>query len=321
MSNVKLDDMMRKIKGLLANADDPATPSAAADTFRAKAEQLMQKYRIEEEHLRESGALYAETITPKRDIIVVCPAGNPFFQTYYNLAVYAIQHTGVRGKYNWQSVDGIYSLVMDVVGFESDIRYADMLFQSARIVFADRMEPKYKADLSDEDNVYAMRNAGLERGRIGQLMGWGGEGTQGPNKVTRVYKKACAQRGEEAKVVGRDFNVKVFREQYSQGFVSEFWSRLYNARNAATTGGADLVLHNRKDAVDEAFYEHFPNLRPKAEIDGGPKSKRRAARWTKADQARADRAYSKAGQAGSGAGRQAAKEVDLGGRKAPGRLT
>ena len=49
-----LDAMLRKIRGLLAVADDDATPEAAKPAYRAKAEAMMVKFRISEEQAYES---------------------------------------------------------------------------------------------------------------------------------------------------------------------------------------------------------------------------------------------------------------------------
>ncbi len=323
-----LDNKMRQIQSLLARADHPNTPPAEADSARAMAERMRIKYNIEEAELVASGALAGEQYKPGVKEMQVCPYGNPYMQTYWAVACYAAQHTGCRIHSDFRYDDnGDFVLVAIMVGFEMDLRFAESLFVNARIVFADRMEPKYDSSLSDEDNVYKMRSAGLERGRIGVLMGWGGEGTQGPNKVTRVYKRACKERGEDAALTGRSMNVKLFRETYADGFKTEFWNRLWRARNATMTESTGaVVLANRKDEVDEAFYERFPHLRPapkgSREIGEGKSTKAKRLRGpTKAEIEREyKRRYSVAGQAGRAAGARAASEVEVGGNKPKDRL-
>lgn len=317
MANQKLDDMMRKINGLLAVADDPVTPEAAQATYRAQAEKLMRKYRIEESELIESGALNLETITPGSKWVDLCPATSPYFQTYWNLMLYIAQHVGCRMTYQWGTNPdtGVYSLGAVLVGFEADIRFAELLYANARLVFADRMEPRVDPSLSDEDNVYRLRSAGIERPRIGEMMGWGRESAQ---RVTTVYKRACRQRGENPALTGKTTSVKAFREAYTTAFLGEFWRRLWKARNAADAeGGGELVLANRKDMVDEAFYAMYPELRPS---DKPAKASKRRTGWTKADEARWQRQNSAGGQAGVSAGKQAASEIDVGGHKPSKRL-
>lgn len=313
----KLDAMMSKIKSLIARADHPNTPEAEADTARNMAEKLMNKYRIEESELIESGALVGELSKPGKVEVVISPYASEYMAQYQSMLSYAVSHTGCKMAVGsqWSDESGGSLRIGHVVGYQADVRYAELLFMNAKIVFAERMEPKPNAELGDEENVYRMRSAGMERIRISALMGWG-ETNSATAKVTRLYKKACAARGEDAALAGRGVSVTVFREAYAQAFVNEFWSRLYNARNAAD-GGGGLVLADRSENVDEAFYEFYPHLRP-VPVErslGEEKSakKVRQYRESKADRARRERLYSPAGMAGARAGANAAKEVNVGG--------
>lgn len=325
MANVKLDAMMKKITALLNNADDPALPTAAQDSYRAKAEDLMQKYRIEESTLIQQGALDVETVTPVDKIVDIAPSRSEYYNTYYNLMRYVVDHVGARMRYVWGYNDeGVHTLQAHIVGYESDIRFAEAIYLNARLVFADRMEPKYNGNLSDEDNVYRMRSAGIERIRIAYLMGWGGTGSA-TAKVTNMYKRACKARGEEPALTGRSTSVKAFREQYAESFATEFWNMLWRARNSRETGGAELVLAGREDAVNAAFYERFPDLKPKPALpykdDRTDAQKARDERRALREMAkRMDRANSAGGRAGSRAGRTAAREVDVSATKRPSSL-
>lgn len=313
-----LDAMMSKITAMLARADHPATPEGEADTARAMAEKLMRKYRIEESELIAKGELDTEVNRPGSKEVFVSPAESPYYNVYYNLIHYCAQHTGVRMHHRWGVLDDNYGLIAVMVGYEADLRFAEVLFMNARIVFADRMEPKPNPELTDEENVYRMRSAGMERIRIAKLMGYGSTNSA-TAKVTNMYKRACKKRGEEAVLTGRSMSVTAFREAYESSFLSEFWHRLYRARNAADAGGGgELVLANRKENVDEAFYQMFPNLRPKAELPSGKTG--RSYKPTASDLARARRLAGAAGQAGRSAGRNAASEIDVASRKAPNRL-
>lgn len=318
MSNEKLDSMMRKVSGLLAKADDPATTEPEADSCRATAERIMRKYRIEESMLIEAGALNEEVTKPGWKVVTVAPAASPYYNAYYRMMVYVAEHTGCRMAYSWgPSNDGVYSLNVTLVGYESDVRFAEVLFMNARLVFADRMEPKPKADMSDEDNVYRLRSSGMERIKIAKVMGWGDTGSA-TAKVTRLYKAACKARGEDPTLTGRSMSVTAFRESYQDGFLSELFGRLHRARNAAGTGG-EIVLHNRQETVDEEFYRMYPSKRPSNVPAERGKVSRRSG-WTAKDEARYRRATGAAGMAGSQAGKRAASEVDVSGRKRRGQL-
>lgn len=316
---IKLDAMMVKIRGLLAKADDPAATEAEAKLFRAKAEELMSKYRIEEEHLAEQGGLVTDAYRPVSRQIPLCPYASPYRDTYITLVSYIASHVGARGTWATKfDENGVLYAYIEMVGFEADLRFAEAIYQSARLVFADKMEPEVDPNLSDEDNVYRLRSAGLERPRIGELMGWGPKAAQ---KVTTVYKRACKQRGEDPVVVGKEFSAKVFREQYAVGFTNTFWQRLAQARNAADqmySEGA-LVLANRKEKVDEAFYQLHPWARPSTTPAKATRKVRQRG-WTKADEKKYQQRLSAAGQAGASAGASAAQQVKVDGVKPSKRL-
>ena len=306
----RLDDMMRKVEGLLVKADSTDHP-LEADSLRAAAERIMIKYKIEQEDLIARGDLRVDGINIMFKDIAAYSWTSEFGSTYQSLLSYALHHAGAMGV--WSGGYGEESRVLTMIGYEADIRYAEALFINARLVFADRMEPQFDVTMSDEDNVYRMRNAGMERGRIGEAMGWGDRAHQ---RVTRVYKKACAARDEEAIITGRSVNVKDYRSAYADGFKNEFWSRLSIARlaveNEIKEGG--MVLHGREERVKEAMYERWPSLRPDTtptKINKQVVKSPRTSRWTKADQARYERSLNTASSMGRTQGAKAASEIDV----------
>ncbi len=317
----KLDAMMRKIKNLIARADHPNTPEAEADTAREMAEKLMIKYRIDESTLIESGALVGELFKPGLRVMDIGFSNSEYITTYRNIMAYIVDHVGARMVYGFEVRDGQRAMIAKVVGYEADLRFAEVLFMHAKVFFESRMEPKPDPTLSDQENVYRMRNAGMERIRIASIMGW----TKGGAKVTRLYKAACIEKGEDPDAMtGKGNNVKVFREMYAESFQTQLWSNLFRARNAADQAEGGLVLVGRKEKVDEAFYQEYPHLRPVPVERGiGEEPTRRAAREYKQSKADADkqaRRYTKAGQAGMRAGAKAADSVNVKGVKAANRL-
>lgn len=302
----RLDNMMRKVEGLLAGADHPNTPPHEADAKRAMAEKIMRKYKIEQEDLLARGDLSIDGLNVLFKDVRVYPIDTTFAAVYMQLISCAISHTGCQGV--WTGFDDGMRTIQ-IIGYEADIRYAEALYMNARLVFADRMEPKYDSALSDMENVYRMRASGMERIRVAEVMGW----HKGAAKVTRLYKQACEARGEDPVLTGRGTDVVAYRAAYADGFVTEFWRRLYNARSAVDAevdGG--LVLHGREERIKEAMYERYPHLRPSATpARTGQAPVRRPTRWTKADERRAQRAAKASAQAGRAAGKQAASEVDV----------
>jgi hypothetical protein len=327
-SKAQLDKMMDRVRKLLERADHPNTPAPEAATCREQAERIMTKYRIEEEHLIASGDLKTDVISVQSFMMDIGPIESEFLNTYRTMASYAVHHTGCRGVYKYDfNRPGGGMMIMEVFGYEADIRYSEALYNAARLLFADRMEPKPDPTLSDEDNVYRMRSAGMERIRIAALMGYG-DTTSATSKVTRLYKKACAARGEEATLTGKGNSVKDFRSVYADEFKSTFWWRLHQARNAveAEIEGSGLVLANREDRINEAMYNKYPHLRPKESVEY---KDTRTPKQKEADERRAERErlkqaqkrYSTFGRAGASAGRKAADEINIKGQTPKRRLS
>lgn len=312
------------------NVERAGEVRAAAANYRAKAEDLMRQFRIEEESLIASDPTSVEPISINID---VCEYGSPFYGQYGSLFRDVAYHTGLRCRLTWgkSEAHGGYTLIAQCVGYESDVRYAQYLFASARLVFAERIEPKIKPELSDAENCYRLRSAGIERNRIAhELWGasMGSDGAHAHGKVGKLYKEASIARGEDPKLNGRSINAKTFREVYANSFVTHLDRRLRDARMAADSVGGALNLHGRQERVDEAFYQRFPDARPVAggavvksepcdpckrtKHSSGKCKAHRPYEPTQADEARWYRQnYSATALAGKSAGKDAARAVEL----------
>lgn len=315
---------MATIQSLLDLADHPNTPPHEADNARSKAEAMMHKYRIEEEELRQNRMAHGagDVEQPVDRFVTVCATTNPWRDHYYTLAYYVANHVGVRtmGAYRYEETEQGRERVVSlhVIGFESDVAYVEMLLTGIRLTFSSLLEPKVDRSLSDADNVYRLRSSGMERIRIAEVM-WGNGSHANNARVTKLYNAACAARGEDPKVVGRNVNAKTFRQTYADAFVTRIWSRLAAAKRDAGQESGALVLVGRKDAVDEAFYKLYPELRPKAELDGDGLDYSTCAKCTKAKSGRCrDHTYRSAkpkpySALGASAGRKAADAADISG--------
>lgn len=309
--------IMRRVRAMLDRADHPNTPPEEAATARAMAEKMIMKHRIEEEEAYARGDVKAaDAITVQDRFMDVCPMASKYADIYMSVFAYCMRHVGVEAVITgWRDdpATGLRMRQCRVFGYESDLAYGEMLFTNARLYFAAKMEPKPDPELSDEDNVYALRSSGMERIRIAEVMGWGTTGSA-TAKVTRLYKRACEARSESAVLTGRGMSVADYRAQYCDGFKLELWTRLQAARIAADSEAGDgIVLHNRAERVTEALYTAYPSLRPNPNppTQTATRQSTRQYRWTKADQKRWERANSAAGRAGASAGRSAARDVHI----------
>lgn len=324
-STDKLEKIAATIRNLLARAEDPRLEhEPERQAFRNKAEELMLKYRIEEENLIAEDQF---SILPVVRTIKITNWRSDFYQDHHYMWVRTIEHTGCRYQARWNGHD----LEATVIGYASDIRHAEALYQAAWLVMVAKLEPTVDPKLSDAENVYRLRSAGIERNRVAEML-WGSplgkDGHAAHAKVGKLYASECQRRGEKPVVAGKGVNKMVFRSVYGEQFASRYAARLREARDAADSVGGGLVLKGRQERVDEAFYAEFPEEHPdrvrarreaaaaareaKGEGEKGKAISKRSMTWTKKDQADYERrTYSAAAQAGYRAGRDAADAVEI----------
>lgn len=311
-------DYAAKIQALLANADDESLSDEARATYRAKAEELMIRYRIaEEEALATEGAEGATPIV--RKVRVTTRNVGPIHVYYTATFTTIARHCGVRVHLTWNE-----GYVAHVVGYEGDVRYAEFLWTAALLMFSTRINPRWDDALSVDENVWRMRNAGIKRRQIADAAGWDGSQASARSRVQRTYLRECARRNEPVRAAGLGHQADTFQEAYADEFQSTLSRRLHEARDAADSVAGGIVLHGRKERVDEAFYARFPQYRPRPAADTPSpapcprcaKAKRGACREhsyllvTAADRRRWDRMEnSPSARAGRDAGRAAADGV------------
>jgi hypothetical protein len=258
MSDSKIGAKVRAMLDL-ADSEEALGHLDTAANHRATAERWMVKYRIEQE---EAVAIDPASANPIQVDLDLVGYGSKYKSMYHTMWYHIARHCEVRSWEEYSYTEGGYVLRTHVVGYEEDVRYAEMLFTAARLVFQEKLEPRIDHALGDQVNVYRLRSAGIERVRIAEMM-WGNTDKVFLGRVGRLYKAECEQRGEPAMLSGRGVTGKAYREQYAEQFVATLSGRLWAARQAATATGGGLVLHGRKERINEAFYAFYPNQRPK----------------------------------------------------------
>lgn len=257
-------DYAATIASLIAKAERTDNMQEKA-AYHAKAQELMQKLRIEQEDLIANDATADAPI--QRDIVIVAYFSD--LSAWYRAVFREITvHCGIRAY--TQHVNG--QMIAHCVGYEVDINYAEFLWTAALMMFATRIDPRWDENLDEAENIWRLRNAGTERRKIAD-MAWGtdaGLQSSNRNKVQRVYLQQCAIRGEAARATGLGHQADVYRVSYARGFAEEFRSRLAAARGAVNTSGGVVTLHGRAERVDEAFYTAYPIFRPRPDTDDQP---------------------------------------------------
>jgi hypothetical protein len=310
-----------KVRALLAKAESALAlgNNGEAASYQAKAEELMVKYRIAEE---EALATDPGSSAPVWKTITVMEGWDGEMGPWYITAISCIvRHTGCRTRaYIGENDD----TVADLVGYEGDVRFAEFLWTAVLLTFTTRINPTWDRNLPESENVYRLRNAGLER-RVIADAAWGpGAGHVAANrsKIQRIYLRECARRGEEPRATGLAHDTRTYREAYARTFVGHLNSRLMAARDAVDSINGGVVLHGRADRVDEAFYVRYPHLRPSTPTEPvapsapcakcTPERQCRKHRVTAAQMREYRRRYTSASaRAGAVNGRAAADDVNL----------
>lgn len=252
-----LDDILRIVQGLIAKADSTQFP-AEADAFRSQAEALMFKYRIDEMTLTPEEKSASAIRVVSREV-KIGDRSSEYFDHYLSLAVVVARHFEIRGVGKY---DEDFSYVYHVFGYESDIRFFELMLTSAFLAFGGKLEPKVDPSLSDQENAYNMRSAGMEGKRIAMAI-YGRDDKPLRVKVRKMFADEAAKRGEDAsELLGRGNDVRVYRKSYSDAFVNTFAGRLRMMRSARGAVDHSVVLASRKDEINEAIYAQYPRLRP-----------------------------------------------------------
>lgn len=319
ISRETLEKMLGRVTALLAKADSTEFLNEEA-ALRSKAHELMQKYRIAEEDLIAEDAT---SVMPEYAEFEFCSTHNPFRMDYLRMLFHIADHCGVMTAYstNWHTGD----ITVMAVGYSGDLRMLSWLLNATRLVFKERLEPEVRADLSEAENVYRLRAAGIERQRVARLI-WGeeiGRKASAHARVGKIYKDECERRGEYVALDGKGLSLKGFRAAYAAEFVRVISFRLWEARQGTETTQGAIQLHGRSERISDAFYTRFPSLRPDdlpvLKEDRSKPTKPRP--MTKAEEkALYNQLHSPAAVAGKHAGRAAAEEVEIARTKPTGRL-
>lgn len=325
-------DYAKVIGSLIARAEHPNTPPAEAEAAKIKAEELMREYHIAEE---EALAVDPGSILPVTKVVIlrsgsapISEMSNRIFEVFSTIA----NHCGIRHHIRRTDDWGVEATL---VGYEGDVRYAEFLWTASHLMFSTRIDPSWSPERSEDENIFLLRQSGVERRRIADQAWGNGNEAAARSKVQRIYLRECARRGEEPLATGLGFTTSTYRESYADSFLRTLSRRLRNARDAANSATGLPVHHGRQERIDEAFYAVFPNLRPDtrpvpvadtwvdprtncakcAKAKSGAcndHSYMRARAWTAEDERRAwQRENGASARAGRGAGRMAAEGVNV----------
>jgi len=259
---VERGDVLRKVQALLDKADATSFPEEA-DALRQKADDMMLAWAIQEHELDQARPVH-ERRKPGKRIVHVCGPNSVIREQLADLLAAISLHS--RCRIVFHGLDRRFKdreLTSTVVGYESDLDYVEMLFTSLRVQMATKLEPKPDPNLSFEDNLVIMKEAGMKWQRIHALLcpdtPW--ERRHGV-RYTGIYTNFC-KRHEKSRMYTAP---GTYSKNFALGFVSEINRRLSLIRKQQESdhGPMDIVLYDAANAVNQAFQDAFPNLRTAA---------------------------------------------------------
>lgn len=275
MTNSRTAKMLEKVRALLAKAD--STPfSGEADVFRAKADEIMTNYAIEQWMVDKAQADMIGRPEPEiRRVDFGWYRDSQHYQKLWSLYQAVARHCRcVIATRGWS-----YSQDMPMIGLASDLDYFDMLFTHLMLQMGKQLEPDVESNLEPGHNVFRLRQAGLPWPRIAEKMFKMGQvepsrretekvvvwwerhrpGEDMPAEIdwkllersgiwvdlknrlanwNRAYVKENGLQGERNYI-----RPVIYQDGFAEGFVSEIRLRFYQMREAQT---------NNYDASHEA---------------------------------------------------------------------
>jgi hypothetical protein len=276
--------MLEKVRALLAKADGTEFEGEAA-VFHAKADELMTEYAIMEWELAKPGNQSRKPV--QRDLDLSWYRGE-FGSNMWALLTVVLDHCRVRVAF--KSYNGS---TIKVVGLETDLDYADLLFTSLMLELVKRIKPKPSHDLSYEDNLVMLKESGLGWQEItcamydagllpfaseleAEVLKRSSEVTNsrvhrivrsdvkwyGP-RVAHVYRRYCKKINHPQNYA----NYMTYRKNFAEGFNARINQRLRDMRREQNVdNGSDnhaaLVLRDIRVTVQDALYEMFPSENP-----------------------------------------------------------
>lgn len=257
MSNLN-SKIAERIAKLFERADHPNTPEAEAAACREKAEQIMRENRISQAMLHltdEQKRVFEQYVVPAK-------YGAVDWGKRHMVALIAFEHAGCRVK----SLYGAKEM-LHVVGYPADVFYGKVLFERAIAELEETMDPQWQNNMTDEQNIFRLRNSGKTWGSVGYIFSQETEGPKYSDQAVKArYDKWVKHVGMEPMPQTRRH--EAYRASLQESFVSTLRSRLEDLKKQAEgneePGEYAVAIVKDEDALREEFYTLFPEMRPKS---------------------------------------------------------
>lgn len=266
MTNAKREDLLRKVRGLMAKANS-TEHEGERQTFMAKADELMEKYAIEQWMLATGEEENKAIVKRQFDMSWWSQLGD--LPHDCKSQVWHLFSTCAKHARCYVNANGIWtSGGVPVWGMESDLDYLDALFTDLFVQLFGKIRPSYDPKLSLGENVVVGKDAGM---KWSQIAIWAGhpEWYDAYSKKMLDHGKLKREYLTALKAAGRSGErVSVHPHTYAYSFLSAFTvkirERLGGMEKTTSQGrgtGADLVLRDIRLAAAEAAFGENPAWR------------------------------------------------------------
>lgn len=294
--------ILERVRGLLAMADDSAATPEEADAHRAKADQLMAMYAIEQWQVDSANKDQTNRPVPEvRYMDFHWFYRSQFRNDLWTMFTAMASHCRVVIAHRGHGAGERSFYEIPIIGIPSDLDWFDLLFTSVMLQMGSQLEPKPDKNLTFGENCYKLRMSGMNRLRVAQLM-WEAHMLPGidtseafDNEYSPITKKALRAiraAGEQyAKANGFEttkISTGVWQRSFSEGFAREIRRRVWSMqklRNASPEMQSEdnhqaIALRDIYQMALELYREMWPEPEP-IEVDtsehGGSQRRRRVA--------------------------------------------
>ena len=275
---MELSDALRKVRALIERSEHPDTPAGEAASCRAKADAIMEKYAIQEWEALKSGG--ATGLKPDKIKIDIGEEDDLFLDRMAHFVNIIANYC--RSQSIWMKGSGRKGFRKEycfIYGYQSDLRYFELLYTTLYLHLSGAMFPKPDPSLTMAENAYSFREAGLNWIDIAFAWGWY-EVPREEGEARNVYvNRETSERASWARSVGRikkaaleeyarrgETPIKIapaaslnYRYNAVDGYVARMEQRLREQMNQRGVG-TEIILRDRSQNIAAAIAEDFPSL-------------------------------------------------------------
>lgn len=289
------DKILARVRLLLDRAEHPNTPEAEAELCFQRANILMTKHAIDEAMLR-STQTKAERQSPTRSDIKLGEGRlADFWPALRTILGGCADANRVRAVISYGATPNCA-----LFGFAEDVAWVEMLYTSIYFSFISQVNPKWDLKKGYDENVYNFKVAGYKWEDVNRIAMEHGE-DDGRNIVEeerynftehryevvqvrgkkfgalfRAYKRHAKKIGDDNVVATTNFDE--YRRQFADAFSTRIMQRFYTMQSESEKVtkemGAELVLVDRMEDIDEMMFGAFPHLRPPTEEEIAERNRR-----------------------------------------------